>query len=284
MSRAARVQAAAGLLAFCGLYFAAWLPRFAATPPFRAAVAYVEESEELRRVVGGDPVVGWFPQGGTTSEDDSVRYVLRVRGPDGSATVRLDLVQVDRDWRVVGASYRTGAGDPVDLPAEDAKKLTAGNRHSARGYALYQNGRLQEALEAFDQAVALDSANATTLYWRAWVLHDLGDYRRAADDAARAVALDSLYGPAHFALGVMLGLLGEHEAAARHFDHAIELLDDKGAAYYGRGGARVKMGRIQAGTEDIERACELGYEQACQARGRLPGESGTGTATEGSTL
>lgn len=46
----------------------------------------------------------------------------------------------------------------------------------------------------------------------------------------------------------------------------------------------MKMGQIQAGTEDIERACELGYEQACEARGRVPGASRTGTAAEGSTL
>lgn len=293
MSRAARVQAAAGLLALCILYFAAWLPRFAAVPPYRAAVAYIETSEELRRVVGGDPVVGRFPRGGRKSDDDSVRYVLRVRGPNGSATVRLDLVRVDRDWRVVGAAYQAGAGvggdltaeqAAGDLPAEDARKLDAAHAHSVRGYALYQHGRLQEALEAFDQAVALDPANKVTLNLRAWVLHDLGDFRRAADDAARAVALDSLFGDAHFTLGVMLGRLGDNEAAEHHFDRAIALLDYKGGAYYGRGVARVKMGQIQAGTEDIERACELGYEQACEARGRVPGASRTGTAAEGSTL
>lgn len=244
MSRAARVRAAAGLLAFCVLYFAAWLSRFAAAPPYRAAVAYIEKSAELRRVVGGDPVVGWFPRGGTKPERDSVRYVLRVRGPDASVMVQLRLRRVDRAWRVVGAAYRAGAGVAaglptedvaVDLPTEDAEKLAAAHAHSVRGYALYQNGRLREALEEFDQAVALDPANELTLHWRAWVLHDLGDLRRAADDAARAVALDSLYGDAHHALGVMLGRLGDYEASARHFDRAIALLDDPSRSYYGRG-------------------------------------------------
>src|SRR5690606_31912504 len=66
------------------LYFAAWLPRFAAVPPYRAAVAYIETSEELRRVVGGDPVVGRFPPG-----REEVGRRLRAIRPPGPGAERV---------------------------------------------------------------------------------------------------------------------------------------------------------------------------------------------------
>ena len=85
-------------------------------------------------------------------------------------------------------------------------------------------GRLAEALEWTDQAIAADRLNPACYYLRASILHEL----RALDESARALQqtlfLDQGFVLAHFALGNLAAEQGRRAQSRKHWDNALQLL------------------------------------------------------------
>jgi tetratricopeptide (TPR) repeat protein len=93
-----------------------------------------------------------------------------------------------------------------------------------KGEALDKLGRLQEAIECFNKAIALDKLNEEALLSRGLTYNKLGDYASALADFTIYLTLSptSLIGFYH--RGMVFFNLGSYELAITIFDQAIKLM------------------------------------------------------------
>jgi len=92
----------------------------------------------------------------------------------------------------------------------------------ARSYA--NLGRLAEALEWCDKALAEDKLSAGSHYLRATIMLEQGTVEEAGQSLRRALYLDHDFVLAHFALGNLAAQSGKAPEAARHYGNALALL------------------------------------------------------------
>jgi chemotaxis protein methyltransferase CheR len=110
------------------------------------------------------------------------------------------------------------AGLLSDHP-DDAKAMVL----LARVYA--NQGRLGEALEWCEKAIAADKLNPGYYYLLATILQERNQAKEAVLTLKRALYLDPNFVLAHFALGNLTRQQGKLEASAKHFENALSLLN-----------------------------------------------------------
>jgi tetratricopeptide (TPR) repeat protein len=100
-------------------------------------------------------------------------------------------------------------------------KLTAA--WCAKGNILLRIERYEDAAAAFDEALQLGSGLAAAWHGQGLALAQLEQPREARDAQERAVALDPELAPAWSALGAALAKLGKHDEALDAYERALEL-------------------------------------------------------------
>ena len=136
------------------------------------------------------------------------------------------------------------------------------------GKRLYYQGKLPEALEAFDRAIELDPNYAPPHNGRGNALRDLNRYEDALEAYNRAIELDPNYAPPHNNRGNTLSDLNRHEEALEAFDRSIELDPNKALPHHGRGAALYNLNRHEEALEAYDRAIELDPNDALPHHGR----------------
>ena len=101
--------------------------------------------------------------------------------------------------------------------------LSEAEKHYIDGVGLYEEGRLEEAIAEYDQAIELDPQYALAYTNRGNAYAGLGQLQRAIQD----------------------------------FDEAIRLDPQDAGAYSNRGGAYVDLGQPQRAIEDLDEAIQL---------------------------
>lgn len=113
-------------------------------------------------------------------------------------------------------------GRPVDSPPTVGTDiLIDAARVSANA------GRLAEAAERCDQAIASDKLSAASHYLSALIALERGQSSRAVQSLTRALYLDPAFVLAHFALGNVQLSRGRRAEADRHFLNALVLLEGR---------------------------------------------------------
>lgn len=125
-------------------------------------------------------------------------------GDDEAATRRYDTVEViaqlnadvyDRQLAVFYADHDRNLEEALDITS-----VTIERRHDIAGYdahawALYVNGRYDEAREASDQALSLGTRSASILYHAGLISAALGDDARATGELEAAFAINPAWSP-----------------------------------------------------------------------------------------
>jgi protein involved in polysaccharide export with SLBB domain/Tfp pilus assembly protein PilF len=112
---------------------------------------------------------------------------------------------------------------------QDASRAATYYRDGAR-FAL--EGRLAEAANAFEQAVALDPSNGNAFYGLGNVYAELGRWADASNAYYKAVSLNKSDVEAYNNLGVALSRRGLHVQAAAAFERAIKIYPKWAEPYY----------------------------------------------------
>jgi chemotaxis protein methyltransferase CheR len=120
--------------------------------------------------------------------------------------------------REAGAGQATGAED-ADSRAHEERDAP---RRKARACA--DQGRLAEALEWCEQAIAADKLNPAHYYLLATIEQERGQSETAERSLGRALYLEPDFALAHFALGNLCLSGGRQREARRHFGNALTLL------------------------------------------------------------
>jgi len=143
---------------------------------------------------------------------------------------------------------------------DQAIALGAADAHGSRADALMALGRPAEAVESFDRALARDPASVADWCNRGAALLELGRAGEAAESFARATALAPDFAEAYYNHGNALAQLGRHAESIVSYDRALALRPGYVDALNNRANALNQLGRLPEALASVESALALAPE------------------------
>ena len=140
---------------------------------------------------------------------------------------------------------------------DQAIALGAADAHGSRADTLVALGQLAEAVGSFDRALARDPRSVADWCNRGAALVDLSRFAEAVDSFARATALAPAFAEAHYNHGNALAKLARHADAIASYDRALTLKPDYVDALNNRANALNQLGRLPEALATVEAALVL---------------------------
>ena len=162
--------------------------------------------------------------------------------------------------------------------ADQESKTSAARAHAQSGGALQAAGKLEEALESFNRALALAPDYPEALNARGTILFALGRPEAALADFAKAIILNPGSPDGFYNRGVALQKLGRLEESLKSYDEAISRDRNSTDALFNRGESLFALGRYDEALASYDDAiglkpdyaeCHNGRGKALQRLGRL---------------
>lgn len=150
--------------------------------------------------------------------------------------------------------YETIVGDVptmVEGQTMEARELML------KGYSLTELGRLQEALMAYDEALALDPTYAAAWARKARTLRLLNRDTESMACYERALNIDNQYARAWNGKGIVYLRMGQPDEALQAFEKATELKHDDIWHWYNQGDSLQKLGRYDEAIEKLDHGRKL---------------------------
>ena len=141
------------------------------------------------------------------------------------------------------------------MTLQDGARADMYYRDGAR-FAL--EGRLSEAVAAFEQAIALDPKNGNAYYSLGNVYAELGRWADAVAAYRQAISLNKMDVEAYNGLGIALSRRGLYGQSAAAFERANEIYPKWAEPHFHLSQVYRKLGR--------ERAAQVAYNQAIRLR------------------
>jgi tetratricopeptide (TPR) repeat protein len=127
-----------------------------------------------------------------------------------------------------------------------------------RGAALQSCGALQEALDSYDKALAIDPAPPPQIHYkRGLALQALKRFQAAQESYSQAIKLNPEHVDAHLNRGVVLKELGQLRAALASYDRAIGINERSAEAHVNRGNVLRDLGEREAALQSYTRAISI---------------------------
>ncbi|MDP2256576.1 MAG: CheR family methyltransferase [Polaromonas sp.] len=131
---------------------------------------------------------------------------------------------VDRSAVASEVLHEAGGLRATQAEDADAREHDARETPLRNARACADEGRLAEAAEWCEQAIAADKLNPAHYYLHAAICQERGQSETAERSLGRALYLAPDFALAHFALGNLCLSGGRQREARRHFDNALSLL------------------------------------------------------------
>jgi tetratricopeptide (TPR) repeat protein len=140
---------------------------------------------------------------------------------------------------------------------------------SQKGWAYKDLGRYQEAADAFDNAIRLETNVTMTKYsWygKGQALRNLGKYDDAISAFNRALELDPNYAESYSQIGIVYSKQGKYPEAIALMDKTIALKPDYGYGWTDKGWVLEKMEKWNEMLDAFENALRVGGDNKMQAQ------------------
>ncbi len=132
------------------------------------------------------------------------------------------------------------------------------NAYFNRAIAHANLGQKERAIEDYNQVIRLKHDYALAYYNRGFVYHASGQYQNSVKDFSETLRLRPDYIPAYFNRAMVYSSIGQHTLALEDYSEIIRLQPDDGVAYNNRGSVYLNLGNHELGCRDAQKACELG--------------------------
>ena len=129
------------------------------------------------------------------------------------------------------------------------------------GCLLWEGGKTEKALSAYDTAIRLQPNYAEVYNNRGNIKNGLGSHDTALDDYDKAIRLNPNFAETYSNRGSTKFRLGKHDKAFADLNKAIRLQPDFINAYVNRGVAQLGLGNIDEAKLDFQTALELAEHQ-----------------------
>ncbi|WP_243903063.1 tetratricopeptide repeat-containing S1 family peptidase [Aetokthonos hydrillicola] len=164
-------------------------------------------------------------------------------------------------------------GIPINLYLENvqrlAKKQEEPENFFNKGNSLFDSQRYEEAIAAYDKAIAIKPDYAYAWNNRGNALGELKRYEEAIAAYDKAIAIKPDYADAWYNRGVALGELKRYEEAIAAYDKAIAIKPDYASAWNNRGVALGELKRYEEAIAAYDKAIAIkpDYADAWNNRG-----------------
>ncbi|HTR85589.1 MAG TPA: tetratricopeptide repeat protein [Reyranella sp.] len=162
----------------------------------------------------------WYPTARLFRQDETRSWSDVVRRVASALVSTLRSHQADELVKQANALYRSKRFDEA-LPAYDravAQQPEHAGAFANRGAALHRLGRFEEALADHDRAIALRPSHSEALSNRGVTLRELGRFDEALDACERAIALQPDNADAHFNAALVRLLTGDVERGWKKYE------------------------------------------------------------------
>jgi tetratricopeptide (TPR) repeat protein len=129
--------------------------------------------------------------------------------------------------------------------------------HSYMGIALLREGRMQEAIGHWEQALQMEPDYAEAHDSLGVALVQVGRVQEAIGHYQQALRIKPDYDEAHYNLAVALFRLGRVQEAIGHWEQALRIKPDLAEAHYNLGVALVQLGRVQEAIGHYQQALRI---------------------------
>jgi tetratricopeptide (TPR) repeat protein len=126
-----------------------------------------------------------------------------------------------------------------------------------KGFALHQQGRLDEAEKIYGEILRRVPNHVDALHLLGMVAHQKRDYERAVQLISKAISKNPSFAPAYYNRGVALKELKRLDEAIASYDKAITLRPDHAQAYCNRGIALQELKRFEEALASYDKALAL---------------------------
>ena len=140
--------------------------------------------------------------------------------------------------------------------------LSEARKHYNAGVALGIEGRLEEAIAEYDEAIRLNPQYTLAYNARGAAYNDSGQPEKAIPDFDEAIRLNPQHVSAYNNRGIAYDRLGQYPRAIQNYDEALRLNPESALAYNNRGNAYRHMGQYQQSIENYDEALRLNPESA----------------------
>ena len=151
--------------------------------------------------------------------------------------------------------------NPPPYASELSDSELAAHAFSAIGCLLWQGGKAEKALSAYDVAIRLQPDYAEVYNNRGNIKNRLGCSDDALTDYDTAIRLNPHFAEAYYNRAVHKVLCEEFDAAIVDFTEAIRLNSDSAEAYAYRGIAQTELGNMDEARSDLQIALALTEQQ-----------------------
>ena len=134
--------------------------------------------------------------------------------------------------------------------------------HHSFGLSLFKKGKIEEAIDHFNEAIRLKPDYAGAYYNRGIAYGKLGQHQRAIEGYTEAILLKPDDADAYNNRGNAYAELGQNQRAIEDYTEAIRLKPDDADAYNNRGNAYAELGQHQPAIEDYTEAIRLKPDDA----------------------
>ena len=151
--------------------------------------------------------------------------------------------------------------NPPRYASELSENELAAHAFFSIGCLLWEGGKAEKALDAYDTAIRLQPDYAEVYNNRGNIKNGLGCPDDAVADYDTAIRLNPHFAEAYYNRGTQKVLCEELDAAIADYDEAIRIKPDYAEVYVNRGIAKVGLNRIDEAESDFQIALELAEQQ-----------------------
>jgi|GEM_PF-1149860 len=142
------------------------------------------------------------------------------------------------------------------------KEVIKHNRENVEAYLLCgeiysELKNLEKAIQAYSQALTIDSKYIKAYYKRGLTYSSLKNYHAAIADFNQLISLDANYAEAYNARGLARKVIGDFEGASFDYNQAIAIAPNYAEVYLNRGMLHYAMGEQIKARQDYEAAVKL---------------------------
>lgn len=155
--------------------------------------------------------------------------------------------------------------DKVDKSHQVDKLQESIEEHYRRGVEYTKQGKLDQALEEYNQVLALDPHHVKARSNLGLIYDRKGNYKRAIQEYKKALEVDPENVQVHFNLGAAYWGWGMYNQAEEEFERALELDPENAEAHYNLGVTYYKKGLYDQAVDEMKKALQLNpsHYQSC---------------------
>ena len=151
--------------------------------------------------------------------------------------------------------------NPPPYASELSDSELAAHGFFSIGCLLWEGGKSEKALSAYDMAIRLQPDYAEVYNNRGNIKSELGSHDAALDDYDEAIRLNPNFAEVYSNRGSIKFRLGKHAAALTDLNEAIRLQPGFMNAYINRGIAQLGLNEIDEAEVNLQKALELAKQQ-----------------------